>query len=145
MSLPATPLSLKVITMAYIGRDGLTHQETIIDWDKSLNTKISTIERMSKKDKQALIQGLKDNQLKKFNEVLAFNPSFAMLSPIYEIFVKRNNELKRLEWDVEMLNGKLVTDNPITSLFFWDMCIFLEKCDDAYKNNLLDLKTPQIK
>lgn len=126
--------------MPYIGRDGLTHQETRIDWDEV--TKISTFPRMPKKEFDKLMRDVKQYQISCLERVIEINPALA--GEQYQEYVIRDFEKMELRWDVDLLKGRLKTENPLTSIFFSAMAALLERRQEAFNNHDLSLKTPQV-
>lgn len=123
--------------MPYTGRDGLTHQETILDWDKTLNTKISTTV-ITQPDGRKIRQQVVKYRLSLISRILSV-PS-ALAGERYLDFVNRDFDTKTITWNEPMIkNEGLSLDN------LRDMAVILEKRLDEYNNNSLSLKTPQIK
>lgn len=75
--------------------------------------------------------------------ILSVNPALA--GEQYEGFVIRDYEKKELRWDVELWKGRLEIENPLTGTFLPDAVMILEKREEEFNNNNLDLKTPQVK
>lgn len=121
--------------MPYTGRDGLTHQETRIDWD--IRPKISTA-HTSAKDKQEIDKQLVEYRKQLIKRILATNPAAA--GERYLDYVKRDFETKTLSWEVTMISDEGMDINNLR-----DMVVILEKRDELLNNNDLDLKTPQVK
>lgn len=120
---------------SYTGRDGLTHQFTKIDWDEK--TKVGTCIptaaeiKMARKAINAWRQDI-------ISRILAIDPSLA--GERYFDFVNRDFETKKITWQVSMIE-----DPSLSFEFLYDMGTILEKRAEAFVNNNLDLKTPQVK
>lgn len=127
--------------MPYIGRDQLTHQETIIDWD--LKTKISAHITRTEEEKKADNQQIKDFRKQCLADILAINP--AMAGELYSDYVIRDYEKQELRWDVPLIEGRQVLKETESNTFIYDMWIILTKRAEDFKNHNLSLKTPQIK
>ncbi len=128
---------------SYTGRDGQSHEYTNIDWDKTLNTKVSAHKHLSKKELGSIQKSLAIYQKECLKKILEINPALA--GELYESYVIRDMEKRQLRWDETLLEGRLATESPITGIFFPTMLATLEKREEAFKNNNLDLKTPQVK
>lgn len=122
--------------MPYTGRDGLTHQETIIDWDKTLTTKMfipHTAEEMAEARKF-----LEEWRERTITDILAISP--ALCGERYIDYVKRDLETKTLSW-----YDSMIRDPSLSFEFLRDMITILEKRQEAFANNAVDLLTPQVK
>lgn len=122
---------------SYIGRDQQTHEMTNIDWDKTLNTKVSAW-HTTDKEKAQVKKFLIDYRKSLVDRVLAVPAALA--GELYFDFVTRDFDTKTISWNQEMLNDMGM---PLQKLI--DMVTMLEKRHEAFENNNLDLKTPQVK
>lgn len=125
----------------YTGRDGLTHQFTNIDWDEK--TKISSYVPRTPEQRETDRQQLMACRNARLEDILAINP--AMAGEEYEGFVIRDYEKRELRWDEPMVRGHLILKETEDDSFLYRMFIILSKRAEAFKNNELSLKTPQVK
>lgn len=129
--------------MPYTGRDGLTHQETVIDWDKTLNTKVSMSKPLSVEEYDKLAKSIQNYRKSVLRSILSINPALA--GELYSDYVIRDIEHEKLKWDKPLLEGRLVLKETQDNEFLNTMLMVLEKRQEAYENNALSLKTPQVK
>lgn len=121
--------------MPYIGRDGLTHQETIIDWDIKSKVSMSTI---TPEEVAQINQQLVDYRKSLINRILS-TPA-EMAGEQYFDFINRNRETMTISWHAEM-----VADPGMDMDKLRNMCTSVEARWELYQNNGLSLKTPQVK
>lgn len=79
----------------------------------------------------------------RLEQILAINPALA--GEEYEGFVIRDYEKVELRWDEPMVRGRLVLKETEDDEFLSRMAIILSKRQEAFENNELSLKTPQVK
>lgn len=123
--------------MPYTGRDGQTHQETILDWDKTLNTKVSTAVT-SPEEVATINQQLIDYRKSLINRILTIPATMA--GEQYFDFINRNKEESTITWHTEMVSNPGISIDRLR-----DMCAIVEARWELYQNNVLSLKTPQVK
>lgn len=121
--------------MPYTGRDGLTHQETILDWD--IKTKSSTY--VPTPEESARVRKLLVDYRKSLAKRILACPA-EMCGDKYMDFVRRDFEQQRVTWIKEMLEDQGIDLDRLR-----DMAVTVEKRWEFYQENKLSLKTPQIK
>lgn len=121
--------------MAYTGRDGLTHQETRIDWDEK--TKVSSAV-ITAKDAEVLRKEIVTYRKGLITRILSIPAELA--GERYLDFVTRDFDKKKISWNKEMIQDEGMELEKLR-----DMAVILEKRADAFSNNDLSLKTPQVK
>lgn len=121
--------------MAYTGRDGLTHQETNLDWD--IKTKISS-NVTSPEEVAEINQQLVNYRKSLINRILSVPAILA--GEQYFDFINRNLEAMTITWHTEMISDPGMSMDKLRN-----MCAIVEARNELYQNNDLSLKTPQVK
>lgn len=98
---------------------------------------------MPKEELEALRGWLRDRYKQNFDRFVAVNPALAGIE--LERYVIRDQEKMQLRWDMELLQGIFDAGDPYGTNFFFQWITLLEKRQEAFNNNDLSLKTPQVK
>lgn len=123
------------MTDSYIGRDGLTHQFTKVDWEEKtkIGTTVVSPEEAStiKKELAAYRDGLAQR-------ILACPAELA--GERYFDFVSRDVKAMKISWITAMITSPGMSIEQLR-----DMACIMEKRKEAFDLHQLSLKTPQVK
>lgn len=122
------PLSNSFEDMSYTGRDGLSRQSTLLNYEDK--TKISTSPDLSSEQCSAIHQEIKTYRIQRLEEILSMNPALA--GEEYESFVIRNYEEKKLTWDEPLIRGRLILKPTEDDTFLYNMHITLMKRAESF-------------